>query len=89
MSRHNQKPRIVVKPFVPRKVPYQIPIQKIDEFIKKEHQKIKKVLFVGWARRKIDGKRKLLFLAATGETTTTARKNFKESYNFGDEVWVI
>lgn len=84
-----RKIRVIVRPWTPRKIPQQIPAKRVDELIEKIYPKIKKLLYVGWVRRKIDGKRTLLFLAATGNTPSEARQAFKKSELWEEDIWII
>lgn len=89
MKQLKKKFRIIVRPWVPRQLPYQIPMDHVKEILKIAYPKLKKVVYVGWARRVIDGKKQIVYLAATGETGPEARKIFKASQNFGEDIWVI
>ena len=89
MRRRKTKIRIIVSPLIPRKMPYSITKEQINQLMKEARPKIKSVIYVGWARRKIDGKRRLLYLMATGSTSPEARKTFKTSENFGEDIWLI
>ncbi len=46
-------------------------------------------MYVGWARRVIEGKKQIVYLAATGDSGIEARKAFKTSENFGEDIWMI
>jgi hypothetical protein len=74
---------------MPRKVPCAIPVEKVNEAVRHAKPKIKAVLYVGWARRKVNGKKALRYLAATGNTAGEARNNFKHSQEFGENIWLI
>lgn len=90
-SMRAQKPkiRVIVRPWTPRKTPYSIQIEKVNEIVKEAQPNIKAILYVGWARRNINGKRVLQYLVATGDTASEARKVFKTSEKFGEEIWVL
>lgn len=83
------KIRIIVRPWTPRKIPEQIPTSRINEVLVGAYPKLKEILYVGWIRRKVKDKKQLFFLAATGTTSTIARKAFKESEDFGSDIWLI
>ena len=89
MRTKKKKFRIIVRPWVPRKVPYQIPMTRVKEILTEAYPNLKKVVYVGWARRIIDGKKQIIYLAATGETGLEARKNFKKSEEFGENIWIV
>ena len=84
-----KKFRIIVRPWVPRKLPYQIPMVKVKDVLEEAYPNLKKVVYVGWSRRIINGKRELIYLAATGDTGLEARKAFKTSEQFGEDIWLI
>ncbi len=81
--------RIIVRPWIPRKLPYQIPMTRVKEVLQVAYPKLKKVVYVGWSRRMSNGKRILIYLAATGDTGLEARKAFKTSEQFGEDIWLI
>lgn len=81
--------RVVVKPAVPRIIPYQIPKETMELFLKENYSKFKSVLYLGWVRREFEGKKQLVFCAATGDTGLDARKAFKTSQKFGEDIWII
>lgn len=85
----NNQPRIIVKPIVPLKVPYAISIAMMESFLADNVDKFQTILYFGWGRRIIDGKKQLVFLAATGNTSLVARKAFKKSTAFGEDIWII
>ncbi|MBA3724287.1 MAG: hypothetical protein H0W89_05370 [Candidatus Levybacteria bacterium] len=85
----NRKIRIIVRPWVPRKLPYQIPMARVKEVLQEAYPQLKTVVYVGWARRTMDNRKLLIYLAATGETGLEARKAFKKSEKFGEDIWVI
>ncbi len=84
-----QKIRVIVRPFLPRKTPYNIKTESIQEFMNVEKSKIQDVLYVGWTRRKIDEKRQLVYVVATGKTGKEARLVFKTSEDYGQNVWIL
>lgn len=88
-NRKERKIRVIVRPWTPRKLPKQISIKRVDDVVEKAYPKMKKLLYVGWVRRNVNGKRRLLFLAATGDTPSEARTVFKQSENFGEDVWIV
>jgi hypothetical protein len=88
-TERKKKTRIIVRPWTPRKIPYVVSKQRVNEVISEARPKIKAILYVGWVRRKVDNKRKILFLAATGATASEARTAFKKSEDFGENIWLI
>ena len=89
MQTKRKKFRILIRPWVPRKIPYQIPMDRVKEILKEAYPKLKKVVYVGWSRRIYDGKKQIVYLAATGDSGIEARKVFKTSENFGEDIWLI
>jgi hypothetical protein len=89
MRKKKAKLRVIVRPWTPRKIPYAISIEHVNRIMQEAKPKIKAVIYVGWARRKMNEKRMLLYLAATGNTASEARKAFKTSENFGEDIWLI
>ncbi|HWY79266.1 MAG TPA: hypothetical protein VNW29_02820 [Candidatus Sulfotelmatobacter sp.] len=89
MRATKKKFRVIVRPFIPRKVPYQIPTALVDTVIQEALSKLKKVVYVGWNKRVREGKKQYFFFVATGDTGPEARKIFKTSENFGEDIWLI
>ncbi len=89
MRERKQKIRVIVRPWNPRKIPYSISFQQVNEIIKEAQPKIKNILYVGWARRSVGDKKVLQYLVATGETSSKARKAFKMSIDFGENIWIV
>ena len=81
--------RVIMRPWIPRRLPYDVSITKVQEVLRDIYLKLKKVVYVGWARRVIDGKRQIIYLVATGETGSEARKVFKTSEAFGEDIWIV
>lgn len=81
------KTRIIVRPWTPRIVPYTIPAESVRQTLALAYPKFKKVLYIGWVKRRINGKPRLFYLAATADTTRKAREMFKKSEAFGENVW--
>ncbi len=79
--------RVIVRPWVPRKIPFQIPVASVMQILDKVRPKLKRILYAGWVKRKVNGKQILCYLAATADTLNEAKKKFKSGENFGDEVW--
>lgn len=78
-----------MRPWVPRKLPYQIPMTRVKEILQEAYPELKSVVYVGWARRIHKGKKTLMYLAATGSSGIDARKAFKTSTDFGKDIWII
>jgi hypothetical protein len=89
MRTPKKKFRIIMRPWVPRKLPYDLPMTRVKEILKEAYPNLKKVVYVGWSRRVIEGKKQIIYLAATGETGPEARRTFKMSENFGEDIWLI
>lgn len=81
------KTRIIIRPWTPRIIPYYISVDSVKQSLLVAYPKLKKVLYVGWAKRKVNGKAKFFYLAATGDTTRQAREVLKKSDAFGENVW--
>jgi len=77
MKTQKKKFRIIVRPWIPRKIPYQILTTNVKMILEEAYPKLKKVVYVGWARRLYDGKKQIIYLAATGDSGIEARKVFK------------
>lgn len=89
MRKLQKKFRVIIRPWEPRKIPYEISQEIIDAFMNSAYQKIGKVLYLGWCKRISEKKKKIIFLGATGNTSQEARKAFKKSEQFGEDVWII
>lgn len=89
MRKQKKKFRVIVRPWTPRNIPYQISTELYNAILKEAYPKLKKVVYVGWARRVYDNKKQIIYLVATGETGIEARKAFKTSENFGEDIWVV
>lgn len=81
--------RVVIRPWSPRRQPYIVTEADIEACISFAYPKLREVLYIGWAKRTIQGKRATLYLAATGATSAEARKIFKSSDAYGEDVWLI
>lgn len=79
--------RIIVRPWVPRRIPYSIPAKAVEEKLTLAYPKLKRVLYIGWIRKKVNGKSGLFYLAATADTTKDARRVLKKSESFGEDIW--
>lgn len=84
-----KKLRVIVRPWQPRNLPYQISQAQLKAFIQTHVQHFEEVLYLGWVRRQKEGKRLIKFVVATGATRSIAKKRFKESTQFGTEIWEI
>ncbi len=84
-----KKYRVIVKPVTPRNVPQTIPAEKLIKILDEALPHLQKVIYAGWIRRNVNKKKRLQFLAATGNTSKEARENFKKSEAFGENVWLI
>ncbi len=83
------KVRIIVRPWQPRTVPRPLQSKDVESILHTARPKLKKVLYIGWARRRINGVSQLHYLAATGDTTSEARRTFKSSQDFGETIWKL
>jgi len=84
-----KKTRVIVRPWQPRNVPYQISQTWLKTFIQTHFQYFDEILYLGWVRRVEEKKRVVKFIVATGPTRLVAKQRFKESTQFGSEVWEI
>ncbi len=84
-----KKFRIIIRQWTPRKLPYDLPMARVKEILHDAYPKLKMVVYVGWARRVYEDKKQIIYLAATGDTGIEARKIFKTSEKFGEDIWVI
>jgi hypothetical protein len=87
--RGRKKFRVIVRPWIPRKLPYQVATLQVKEVLKEAYPKLGLVVYVGWIRKIIKGQKKLLYLVATGNTSIEARKAFKLSEDLGKNVWIV
>jgi hypothetical protein len=79
--------RVVVRPWTPRRVPYTISVDALEQVLIVAYPKLKEVLYVGWTKRRVAGKLTLMYIAATGDTTQEARQAFKKSEDYNESVW--
>ncbi|HVZ58949.1 MAG TPA: hypothetical protein VG935_04330 [Patescibacteria group bacterium] len=86
--RHKQV-RVIVRPWVPRQIPYQVPKRNLEALLKETYPQLEKIVYVGWSKRKENGKRVLYFLLATGQTPSQARERFKTNTDYGNKTWII
>jgi len=84
-----KKLRVIVRPWQPRNLPFPVSQQKLKAFIQTHVHLFDEILYLGWVRRKENGKRVVKFIVATGPNRLIAKKRFKESEKFGTEVWKI
>lgn len=84
-----KKLRVIVRPWQPRNLPYPVSQRQLKTFIQTHVHLFDEILYLGWIRRMEDGKRVVKFIVATVETRLIAKKRFKESFEFGTEVWEI
>jgi len=87
MKPHPKKIRIIVRPWTPRFIPFEIPSDAVNIIMRDAYPQLKKIVYVGWIRRVQGDKNVLLYLAATGDTAKEARHAFKHSTEFGLNVW--
>jgi len=80
--------RVIIRQWMPRKA-QPIPIETVRAFIQTEYDKLQNVLYVGWSRKKVNGKLSVQLIAATGKSSLEARKNFKTSNAIGTNIWVL
>ncbi len=80
--------RVIIRHWMPRKT-QPIPIDTVRTFIQTEYNKLQNVLYVGWARIQVNGKRSVQLIAATGKSSLEARKNFKTRNTIGTNVWIL
>lgn len=85
----SKKLRIIVRPWNPVKPPYEVTKDMIRNYLSVHDNKLQNVLYMGWIRRKIDDKKQIIFLCATGKDGREARKRFKYSEAWEQEVWLI
>ncbi len=79
-----------MRPFTPRKFPYTFTPEQFQEFLTVIFPLIQEIVYAGWERR-IDqnGKKRLGFFIATGKTSKEARHQYKQSREFGKNIWEI
>jgi hypothetical protein len=84
-----KKLRVIARPWQPRNIPYPVSQRQLKAFVQTHVQHFDEILYLGWVRRKEQGKRVIKFIVATGPTRLIAKKRFKESTAFGTEVWEV
>lgn len=89
MTKRKKKFRIIIRPWVPRKIPYDLPMTRVQQILQEAYPHLKKVVYVGWSRRVYEDKKQIIYLAATGDTGPEARKAFKMSERFDEDIWLI
>lgn len=82
-----KKVRVIVRPWIPRNIPFTIPAEQAKQVLEGAYPKLKKVVYIGWAKRYVNGRRVLRYVAATADTTIDARKVFKYSEDYGENIW--
>lgn len=85
----SNKLRVIVRPWQPRNLPYLVTKNQLKAFVQTHVQHFDQVLYLGWVRRKEQGKRVVKFIVATGPTRLAAKQRFKDSTRFGSEVWEV
>lgn len=81
--------RIIVRPWVPRKLPYEVNEKILESKITEIFGNLDKTIYVGWKRRIVNNKKQLFYIITTGSSSSEARKNFKELKSENETFWVI
>ena len=84
-----QRFRVIVRPWVPKKIPHTIPSEHVTALIEQIRPILKPLVYAGWCKRKENGKRILRYLLATGYTMSEALTAFKVSARYGVDVWKV
>lgn len=83
-------PRLIVRPYTPRQLPYKFNTEQFEEFLTSIFPHLQNIVYAGWMRRvDTSGKKRLGFFIATGKTSQEARTLFKQSHEFGKNIWEI
>ncbi len=85
-------PKIIIRSLEPRKKPSIVTMKKVKDFLKANLHNFSEVVYMGWGRREytdMEGKTKrgLRFIASTAATRLEARQNFKQSKDWGKNIW--
>jgi hypothetical protein len=86
---HRKKLRVIVRPWQPKNLPYAVTQTHLKTFIQTHVAVFDEILYLGWARRVVDGKRVIKFFVATGPTRLVAKQRFKEGAPAEGELWEI
>ena len=84
-----KKLRVIVRPWQPRNLPFPVSQQQLKTFIQTHVHLFDEILYLGWVRRKESERRVVKFIVATGPSRLIAKKRFKESEKFDQEIWEI
>ncbi len=89
VKQKGKKPRLVVRPLIPKKLPPEITATLLEDVLQTAKPLLKTAIYVGWTKTKVEGKRVTQLIVATGDTTKEAKQRFKKSQKFGEEVWIV
>jgi len=73
----HKKLRVIVRPWQPRNLPYQISQNQLKTFVQTHASVFDEIVYLGWVRRIENGKRVAKFMVATGPTRIVAKQRFK------------
>lgn len=82
-----KKTRVIVRPWQPRNLPFVVTQVQLKEFIQSHVTDFAAVVYLGWVRRRFQGKTETKFIVATGKDRLEAKQRFKESQDFENSVW--
>jgi len=84
-----KKLRVIVRPWQPRNLPYPVSQTRLKAFIQTHVTLFDEIVYLGWVRRLVEGKRVVKFLVATGPTRLVAKQRFKEGNITDGQLWEI
>lgn len=92
-------PRILVHPWEPRKIPYEVTHQDLENMIAKIHSQLKQYVVLGWTKRTkhknvsttpiTKSGTTIHFVIATGHSRIEAKNTFKYSSLDGADIWEV
>lgn len=79
---------ITIRPWVPRRIPYEVSQEMLNEAFAKKKSELSPFIYLGWRSLNKNGKRNVVFCVGHGESRATARSAFKDQ-NPGQMNFVI
>lgn len=90
MDSRKRRIRVFVRRWTPRVLPYPVTEEEIRRFVRRHHEQFNAFVYAGWARRKnVQQVQRIGFFIATGSSRKEAKKKFRESNEFGKDIWEV